>query len=162
MARARRVKTVAFVMPDGSAPESMAQWDSANAQGSEDAYTIKKFDNGRLRVRLVRLNRIENVHIIPDEHQLRFEVEVWNIISTDTEGRPLAAPKVIYDVTESKKFSNVKAATTHYERILVEWTDCHVDASGKLREVGNLLIPPAPDAPTIASDSPLSDAVGSW
>ena len=162
MARARLVKTVAFVMPDGSAPESMAQWDLANAQGSEDAYTINKFDNGRLRIRVTRCNRIENVHVIPDEFQLKFEVEVWNIISTDTEGRPLAAPKVIYDVTESKKFANIKAATEHYERLLLDWTDCQVDGSGKLHEIGNKLAPPAPDVPTVADDSPLSDAVGSW
>lgn len=158
----KRTRTVMFIMPDGSETRNMADWDAANAPGVCEAYTVKKFDNGRLRIKITRCNRIENAHIIPEEFRPKFEVEVWNILSTDVEGRPLAEPKVIYDVTESKKFRDLESAKEHYEKLLLEWTDCQLDGSGRLCEVGNKLAPPPPDAPTIAEDNPLSAAVGSW
>ena len=140
----------------------MKAWDEVNTPLACVAYTVRAFNNGRVRVCLNRCNRIEDVQVKPKEFWHQFEVLVWNIVMTDFEGNLLPEPVERFDVEASKKFYDLNAATAAFEKFLQEWTASNYDESGRFREVGNKLAPPSPDAPTISKESPMSDQLGSW
>ncbi len=51
----------------------------------------------------------------------------------------------------------------HYNKFLAKYTESHFDEStGELEEVGNLLVPPDPDKPTISESSEVASDFGSW
>ena len=124
-------------------------------------YVIQRFENERISIVLCREIMVSLAPGQPISTMKSFTVEVWNIISTDFEGRPIK-PKSVKDTDATTSFRELDAALGHYRQLILQNSDSHLDGKGELIEVGNKFTPPSKDIPLIAEESPASDIFGSW
>lgn len=152
---------VAYLNPDG---KQISATTFASLLGSNpDAWTIRRYENNRVRAILTVMGRIFNVDMVPQEHWMRFELAVWNIVSEDFQGNPLPESKAYPDTDASGKFRTREEALAAYERFLAKHTECEFDTySGEFIEEGNKFVPPSKDRPTVVESSPIAQDFGSW
>lgn len=154
-------RKVAYLNPDGKEISATAY--AAMFKAKPEAWALHRYENDRVKATLSAVDRIFNIATIPPEHWMRFELKVWNIVSTDIEGNPLPEPKKYADTDASGKFRTKEEAVAAFERFLAKHTECSYDSdSGKFMEEGNKLAPPNPDKPTIIESSPIAADFGSW
>lgn len=127
-----------------------------------DPYLIREYSNGKVSLQLRHTAFLYGARDIPKDFWKMFQVEITNTRTTDAEGNPLPEPKTIKD-PDSKEFRALDDATDYYNKFLAKYTESHFDEStGELEEVGNLLVPPDPDKPTISESSEVASDFGSW
>lgn len=122
-----------------------AAW--AELQKKPDYATVKEFDNGAVRLRLVWIGKIsEKEHASFRDCWPLYVMGVWNY--TDT-GALVPDP-----VANGETFPNESDALTAYEDFLINWTDSEMGETGVI-EVGNSLAPPPPPDP----DKPTTEMI---
>lgn len=152
---------VAYLNPDGKQISATAFASLLHAK--PEAWTIRRYENDRVRAILTTMGRVFNVDTVPPEHWMRFELAVWNIVTKDIEGNDLPEPKGYPDTDASGKFRTKEEAIAAYERFLAKWTECEFDSySGEFVEEGNKFVPPSKDRPTVVESSPIAQDFGSW
>ena len=113
-----------------------AAW--AELQKKPEYVTLKEYDNGAVRLRLVWIGKIsEKEHSAFRDTWPLFTMSVWNY---NDEGRPVPDP-----VANGETFSNESDALTAYEDFLVNWTDSEFGENGLIEADNNLAPPPPPD-----------------
>lgn len=139
-------------------------YDGYKAEKSKtpDPYLIREFSNGKVSLQLRHTEALYGCRDIPRDFWKMFKVSIKNTITTDAEGWPLDAPKVVDD-PDTREFRNHDDAEEYYETFLAKYTDSSFnEETGKLEEVGNLLTPPDPDKPVISETSEVASDFGSW
>lgn len=125
-----------------------------------DPYLIHEFENDRVFVQLRHTELIMNAANIPRNFWKMFDIRIYNIIRTNSEGAPCAPYRV--NDPDSKGFVERDAAEAFYNSFLAKFTESHFDDDLNLIEVGNVRAPPDPDKPIFANDSPMAEEFGSW
>lgn len=129
-----------------------------------DPYLLRQFDDGKIRMNLLAARTVPRVAEVPREHWKMFEVQTWNIVSTDpVTNEPIDPPKVTLDKDACKYFRTRPEAEGFFESFLAQYTESKFDeTTGQFKEVGNIHTPPDPDVPVVQEDSPVASEFGSW
>lgn len=132
-----------------------AKW--AELQKQPEYVTMKEYDNGKVRVRLVWLGKLsqKEASSFRDTWPL-FTISVWNY---NAQGALVPDP-----VSNGETFPDEESALTAYEDFLITWTDSQMGENG-LIEVDNALAPPPPpdpDAPTSELKNAPPDFTAAW
>jgi len=122
------------------------------AAQSPNPYVLRKFQNEKISMSLIRIGVIHRVEVVPIEHQMNFKVEIWNITELG-----------LVEDLDSAEFRTEPQATAYFEKFLAKWTECVFDPeTGKLKEVGNIFTPPDPDIPVVAEHTFAAGEFGTW
>ena len=122
---------------------------------------IREFQNERFEICLSVADWVEIDNDCPPELAKPVEFELWNIVTTDSEGNPLEKAQHVYDRTERSPFETIEEGIKYYEEWLVA-NNAAVYQNGALKEIGNQLTPPDPDEPIVEENSAAGEMMGSW
>lgn len=102
--------------------------------------TLKEYDNGKVRLRLVWLGKLTNQeHSSWRDTWPLFSIGVWNYTA---EGKMVPDP-----VSNGVSYATETEALNAYEEFLINWADAEINDNGVLVEKDNLLAPPPPPDP---------------
>ena len=158
-----------YVDKDGSRI-GMSEWQEL--QGQEHYRRIRHFLNKTLRVEVIWHGVVRDTNA-PPEHWKPFALVVHNIMTKDSDGRPIER-KEVKDVDASQDFRTAAEACHSYEDFLVRYSQCEWlpagvnDEKGQPKmifvERGNELAPISPDAPSLNRDvnPELEATLNSW
>jgi len=158
--------TVAFISKEGH-PLQQVEWQ--RLQHDMSYRFVKEFENEKIHTTVEWLGVQRHSETVPRKHWKLYRLNVVNIVTTDGEGRPLAAPRRTPDPTATREFRTVQEALDAYEDLLVRYADCewlpssHGDTGRQFMEKGNFLTPLPPNqVDTRGMDQDIADLAGSW
>lgn len=134
---------------------------AAIKESKPEAWILRQYENARFSLTLTALDRVHTDGTVPPEHWMRFKVETFVIVTTDFEGRPIAA-KHVPDVDATGSYRTKEEAEAAYQMFLARYTESAFDAeTGEFREVGNKLNPDVPKVVETSTKAKAED-FGSW